>query len=121
EEFRQVLAETTLGERRPLADLPRLQQMLLKADIVATARDGSRLVGVARALTDFAYCCYLSDLAVSQAWQGRGIGRRLIQQTRELAGDRATLLLVAAPGAVTYYPHIGLEPVPSCWAIPRTA
>src|SRR6185437_1227200 len=77
EEFRAVLIASTLGERRPVDDLPRLDRMLRQADVVATARDGRRLVGISRAVTDFSYCCYLSDLAVDAAYQRQGIGKRL--------------------------------------------
>jgi GNAT superfamily N-acetyltransferase len=119
EAFRDVLVASTLGARRPVDDLGRLDEMLRGADIVVTARDGGRLVGVSRAITDFAYCCYLSDLAVDAGWQRRGIGKRLIAETRALAGERATLILIAAPAAEAYYPHIGLAHTPSCWVIPR--
>lgn len=118
--FREVLIASTLGERRPVDDLARLDAMLRNADVVATARDGGRLVGVSRAVTDFAYCCYLSDLAVDQAWQRQGVGRRLIAETRAAAGGEAvTLILVAAPAAEGYYPGIGFQPRPS-WTLPRT-
>ncbi len=120
EEFRQVLVASTLGERRPIDDLDRLERMLRNADIVVTARHESRLVGVSRAVTDFSYCCYLSDLAVDAACQRQGIGRRLIDETRRVAGEQATLILVAAPAAESYYPHIGMKHLASCWAIPRT-
>lgn len=121
EEFRAVLIASTLGERRPVDDLGRLQRMLRHADVIATARDGVRLVGVSRAITDFSYCCYLSDLAVDAAYQRQGIGKRLIAQTRQGAGgDRVTLILVAAPGAQQYYPRIGMQQRPSCWTLPRT-
>jgi predicted N-acetyltransferase YhbS len=119
EEFRQVLVASTLGERRPVDDLERLERMLRNADLVITARDESRLVGVSRAVTDFSYCCYLSDLAVDAAYQRQGIGRRLIDETRRLAGEQATLILVAAPAAESYYPRIGMKHLASCWAIPR--
>jgi ribosomal protein S18 acetylase RimI-like enzyme len=119
EAFREVLLASGLAERRPADDLARLDAMLRNADIVVTARDGSRLVGVSRAVTDFAYCCYLSDLAVDAACQRQGIGRRLIAETHAAAGLQTTLLLVAAPAAEAYYPHVGLEPVASCWSIPR--
>ncbi|MGH7000448.1 MAG: GNAT family N-acetyltransferase, partial [Stellaceae bacterium] len=66
------------------------------------------LIGVARSLTDFAYCCYLSDLAVDVAWQRRGIGKELIGRTHAIAGLDATLILLSAPKAMSYYPHIGL-------------
>ncbi|MDE2447874.1 MAG: GNAT family N-acetyltransferase, partial [Gammaproteobacteria bacterium] len=74
EEFRAVLIASTLGDRRPVGDLPRLDQMLRQADVIVTARDGRRLVGISRAVTDFCYCCYLSDLAVDAAYQRQGIG-----------------------------------------------
>jgi GNAT superfamily N-acetyltransferase len=121
EAFRDVLVASTLGERRPVDDLARLDAMLRNADIVATARDGARLVGVSRAVTDYAFCCYLSDLAVDSAYQRQGIGRRLIEETHRAAGAEATtLLLVAAPAAEAYYPHIGMVRRPSCWTIGRT-
>lgn len=120
EAFRDLLIASTLGARRPVDDLPRLERMLRQADLVVTARDGERLVGVSRAITDFSYCCYLSDLAVDAAWQRRGIGRRLIAETHAAAGPLTTLLLVAAPAAEAYYPKIGLAPVASCWSIPRS-
>ena len=120
EDFRGILIASTLAERRPAEDLARLEIMVRQADVLVTARDGGRLVGVSRAITDFAYCCYLSDLAVDPAYQRQGIGRRLIEETHRAAGaETTTLVLVAAPTAENYYPKIGLKHVPSCWAIPR--
>ncbi len=119
DEFREVLIDSTLAERRPANDQQRLEKMLCEADTIVTARDGHRLVGVSRAITDFAYCCYLSDLAVALAYQRRGIGKRLIDETRLRAGEGATLILIAAPAAESYYPRIGMKNSPSCWIIPR--
>jgi GNAT superfamily N-acetyltransferase len=120
EEFRDVLVASTLAERRPANDLERLNQMLRRADIIVTARDAGQLVGISRAISDFSYCCYLSDLAVHAAYQHQGIGKRLIEETRRAAGAKAMLILVAAPAAEGYYPKIGMQQVKSCWAIPRT-
>ena len=114
-EFQAVLKASTLAERRPAEDLARLEQMLRGADIIITARDGERLVGISRALTDFAYCCYLSDLAVDEAYQHRGIGKALIAKTHETAGLNTNLILAAAPKAEGYYPKIGMEHLKSCW------
>jgi predicted N-acetyltransferase YhbS len=119
--FRDILVASTLAERRPINDAERLERMLRHADIIVTARDGERLVGVSRAITDFAYCCYLSDLAVDIAYQHLGIGKRLIAETRAKAGECATLTLVSAPAAETYYPKIGMIRHASCWTIPRTS
>lgn len=109
DEFIDVLRRSTLAERRPVDDRDRMARMLRHADIRLCARDAKGvLVGVARALTDFAYCCYLSDLAVDVAWQRRGIGKELIRRTHAIAGLDATLILLSAPKAMSYYPHIGL-------------
>jgi ribosomal protein S18 acetylase RimI-like enzyme len=117
--FRDILIASTLAERRPVNDQVRLERMLRQADIIVTARHGGHLVGVARAITDFAYCCYLSDLAVDVAYQRQGIGKRLIDETRARAGECATLILIAAPAAQTYYPKIGMQHATSCWLIQR--
>ena len=119
-EFIDVLVRSTLAERRPVDQPDVIRRMLQHADIVLTARVDTLLVGVSRAITDFTYCTYLSDLAVDQAYQGRGIGRELIRQTHETAGRHTHLILVAAPKAETFYPHIGMEQRASCWVIPRT-
>lgn len=117
-EFVDVLRRTSLGERRPLDDLPRIEAMLRNADIIMTARCDGLLVGVARAVSDFSFCTYLSDLAVDENFQRRGIGRELIRRTQEAAGIQAKILLIAAPKAVDYYPHIGMTRHDSCWLWP---
>jgi predicted N-acetyltransferase YhbS len=94
--------------------------MLRHADLIVTARAGEQLVGVSRAITDFSYCTYLSDLAVDEAWQRRGIGRELIRRTHEAAGLMTTLILLSAPAAREYYPHIGMQRHDSCWIVPRS-
>jgi GNAT superfamily N-acetyltransferase len=119
EDFIDVLVRSSLAERRPVQDVPRIRQMLAGADLIITARLEGRLVGVSRAISDRSYCTYLSDLAVDRAFQGRGIGRELIRQTHAAAGPRTMLVLLAAPAARTYYPHIGMQQHDSCWVIPR--
>lgn len=117
-EFVDLLVRSTLAERRPVHDLARIEAMLRNADVVATARAGDRLVGAARAITDFSFCCYLSDLAVDESWQRQGIGRELIRLVKETAGPEARLILLAAPKAADYYPHLGMVRHESCWIDP---
>src|SRR5438132_1302750 len=97
---------STLGERRPIEDRDRMAMMLSRANLVVTAWDGALLVGIARSLSDFAYATYLSDLAVRVSHQRHGIGRELVRRT-QLEGGRASVVLLAAPAAVDYYPRIG--------------
>jgi GNAT superfamily N-acetyltransferase len=118
DEFVEVLERSTLAERRPVNDRSTIERMLVQADIILVARYERRLVGVSRAISDFSYCTYLSDLAVDAAFQGRGIGRELIRRTHEAAGLSTMLILLAAPTAQTYYPHIGMTRHESRWIIP---
>lgn len=117
-EFVDVLRRSTLAERRPVDDPKCIAAMLRHADLLCTAWDGSKLVGVARSVTDFEYCCYLSDLAVDEAYQKLGIGKQLIQLTKSRLGHRANLILLAAPKAEAYYPKIGFDPHRSAWILP---
>jgi predicted N-acetyltransferase YhbS len=114
DEMIEVYVDSTLGARRPVADRSRMQRMLAEANLVITAWDGPRMVGVSRSLTDFVYATYLSDLAVRLSYQRQGIGRELVRLTQE-AAPRAMLILLSAPAAEKYYPHIGFEHHPQAW------
>ena len=116
EEFKVVLERSTLGERRPIDEPERLSKMLEHGNLIVTARENGQLIGIARSLTDFLYCTYLSDLAVDEAYQKTGIGKELIRQTK-LATPQAVLILLSAPKAVTYYPKIGLTQFEQCYIL----
>lgn len=107
------------GIKRPTGDLPRMAQMLSRSDVLVTAWDDEELIGVARSLTDFCFCCYMSDLAVDRAYQHIGIGQQLIALTQNKIGPQATLLLIAAPSATSYYPKVGFEAELNGWTIKR--
>ncbi|HEY4414114.1 MAG TPA: GNAT family N-acetyltransferase [Verrucomicrobiae bacterium] len=114
----ELYRASTLGERRPVDDRERMRLMLANSNLVVTAWDGDLPVGIARSLSDFSYATYLSDLAVRLSHQKQGIGRELIRQTQE-QGGRASIILLSAPKAVDYYPHIGMKPHPSAWTLGR--
>ena len=117
-EFGDLLIRSTLAERRPKA-AERQARMLAGANLIVTARIDGRLVGVARSLTDFAYCCYLSDLAVDAGLQRGGIGRGLIERTQAEAGPECSLILLSAPAAMEYYPKVGFRAAGNCFVIDR--
>jgi len=117
-QFADVLQRSTLAKRRPVNDSKRLAGMLQHADVVITARNSEGvLVGISRAVSDFNFCTYLSDLAVDVEYQRQGIGKELVRKTHEIAGNHTTLILLAAPAAIEYYPNIGMEQHDSCWMI----
>lgn len=115
--FISILRRSGLAERRPVAEPDRIAQMLAHANLTITAWHGETLVGVARSMTDFAYFCYCSDLAVDKAYQGRGIGQGLLQATRNRLHPKATFYLRSAPAAVSFYERIGLTGVDRFFAI----
>ena len=115
--FVDLLQRSTLAQRRPVDDSKCIEAMLRHANLLITAWDGERLVGVARSVTDFEYCCYLSDLAVDESYQKQGIGRELIRLTQSKLGSRAKMILLAAPKAEGYYPKIGFEAHRSAWIL----
>ena len=120
EQFIDLLKRSTLDQRRPVGNPERINKMLSHGNILVTAWDGDKLVGVSRALSDFSFCCYLSDLAVDEAYQHKGIGKELIKQTHQVAGEEhVMLILLAAPAAVNYYPKIGMERFDHCFIIKR--
>jgi len=120
EQFIDLLNRSTLGERRPVSDRSRIGSMLKNANLLCTAWDADLLVGVARSLTDFSFCCYLSDLAVDAAYQKRGIGIELIRLTQKQLHPGAKLILLAAPSAEGYYPKIGMTAHHSAWIAPAS-
>jgi GNAT superfamily N-acetyltransferase len=117
--FIELLNKSTLGERRPVKDRECMQGMVKNSNLMVSAWNGDRLIGVARSMTDFHYACYLSDLAVDKEYQNKGIGKKLQEMTQNELGPRCNLILVSAPAAHSYYAHIGFTHNPRCWVLGR--
>ncbi|MEJ2117234.1 MAG: GNAT family N-acetyltransferase [Alphaproteobacteria bacterium] len=115
QDFVDVLRRSGLHERRPVDDLPRIAAMLDCANLILTARKDGQIIGVARSVTDFAYCCYCSDLAVDRDFQKQGIGKKLLEATKAALHREAKLFLISAPGAISYYEHIGMKRQERCF------
>lgn len=109
----------TSGIKRPSDDLNRLQRMIKNSNVLITAWNNNQLIGVARAITDYCYCCYLSDLAVNKNYQNRGVGKELVRLLKEHIGDEVALLLLSSPTAMEYYPKIGFEKIENGFKISR--
>jgi ribosomal protein S18 acetylase RimI-like enzyme len=107
------------GIRRPIDQPDRIQEMIEHANLIVSAWDGHKLIGIGRALTDFSFCCYLSDLAVDRDYQRSGVGRALVKAVLEQIGDRCSLILLSAPEAMEYYPKLGFEEIKNGFMIKR--
>ena len=116
---KSLYQRSSLGERRPIEDQEVFAGMLAHANLLISAWQGENLIGIARTLTDFTYVAYLADLAVDQAFQHQGIGRQLIEETKQHLGSGCNIVLLAAPLANDYYPKLGFEPHPRAWVLNR--
>jgi GNAT superfamily N-acetyltransferase len=118
-QFTGLLKRSTLGDRRPVEDVECMQGMISNSNLIITAWVGNILVGISRCVTDFHFCCYLSDLAVDSKYQKDGIGKNLQIKTQEQLGPKCMLILLAAPAANSYYKHIGFTHNERCWILNR--
>lgn len=117
DQFIEILKNSTLSERRPIDDRECIDGMLKNCNLLVTAWDGERLVGISRSMTDFHYACYLSDLAVDKEYQKRGVGKKLQSMTQEQLGPKCKIILISAPDANTYYEHLGYTRNERCWVL----
>jgi len=114
-----LYVRSTLGERRPIDKVTTFADMLANANLIITAWDQEKLVGIARTLTDFSYVAYLADLAVDEQYQKRGIGKQLIEETKSHLASECMIVLLAAPKANDYYQKIGFEHNPRAWTLKK--
>ena len=107
------------GLPRPVNDKERIQKMYDHSNLIITAWDGDRLAGACRCITDWVWSCYLADLAIHNDYKKHGIGKRLIEITREKVGEYAMILLLSVPAAMEYYPKVGFDKENRAFSIPR--
>jgi ribosomal protein S18 acetylase RimI-like enzyme len=119
-EFKSILERSGLAARRPVSNVDRLKKMLAAYTFVVSAWQGDRLVGISTVWTDWAFSAYLADLAVDRDYQKRGIGRRLVEISKQAVGPEVTLILLSAPDAANYYPKIGMERFADCFLLRRS-
>lgn len=115
-EFISCLNASTLGERRPVDDKQKMNLMLKNANLIVTARFNGKLIGVARSISDMVYTTYLSDLAIDEEFQKMGIGKMLMKKTAE-ALPNTVVHLQAAPKAISYYDHLGIQKWEHCYRL----
>lgn len=116
EEFVFILMDSGLAKRRPMNDPDLLRKMIEGANLWVTARENGKLVGVLRGLSDFCYRCFIADLAVAKAYQGNGIGRKILLFTRDLAPE-ARLFLFSAEDAEPFYQKLGFHLHERCYQL----
>lgn len=107
------------GLPRPTKDKQRMQMIFESSNLIISAWDGEKLVGLCRCITDWGWCTYLADLAVHTDYQKHKIGKTLIDLTREKTEDLTMILLLSVPTAFEYYPKVGFNKESRAFSIPR--
>ena len=115
-EFLSILKESGLARRRPMEDLNLLERMISGSNLLVTARAEGQLVGLLRGISDHCYRSFIADLAVSQAFQRKGIGRQLLKIAREQAPE-ARLILFSAEDALPFYEKLGFHLHERCYQL----
>ncbi len=107
------------GLDRPLNEKDRILKMYKNSNLIISAWDKNKLVGLSRSMTDFYYTCYLSDLAICKKYQNQGIGKSLIKLIQKEIGEETTLILLSSKIGMTFYSKIGMEKIPNGFIIKR--
>ena len=115
-EFQSILEESGLARRRPMDDLNLLARMISGSNLLITARAEGQLVGLLRGISDHCYRSFITDLAVSQDYQRKGIGRQLLTIAREQAPE-ARLILFSAEDAAPFYENLGFHLHERCYQL----
>ncbi|WP_019613962.1 GNAT family N-acetyltransferase [Psychromonas ossibalaenae] len=116
-QFVDLLDNTSLAERRPIGNSKYIAGMLKNSNLIVSAWVEEELIGIARAMTDFYYCCYISDLAVHEKAQDNGVGKELLQLTTQQVNKDCKLILLSVPQTEDYYPHMGFEVHDRAWVL----
>lgn len=119
DDFVGLLEAAGIAGKRPTMDRDRIWTMLANSNLIITARVQGALVGVARALTDFAFCCYVSELAVHRDYRNRGIARALAAEVRRHAGPESLCLLTTIPEHEGFCQKIGMTRIENAFLFPR--
>jgi len=91
------------------SNMERLEQALRNSSHLVTARDGDRLVGLARCVSDDISIAYIQDILVDPEYQHRGIGRVLLQDCLERYPHvrQKVLLTDDRPEQLRFYKALG--------------
>jgi ribosomal protein S18 acetylase RimI-like enzyme len=96
-----------------------MHRALQNGSVIVCAWNERELIGFARAITDFTWIGYLSQLAVVPAFQRRGVGKQLVTHVLEQLGDGVSLVVHSADGASGFYEAVGFERYENVFQIRR--
>ncbi len=107
-----------LVDWRPIS-LEQAKRGLQNTTFLVVVRDEGKAIAMGRALFDYGYTAYIGDVIVKPEYQGKGIGKtiveKLINDVMNAAEpeDRIMFILGAAKGKEGFYEKIGFEKRPN--------
>jgi len=111
----EELCDAVGWSRRPIHKVRKaLQHSFLVVSMWQQRGSYRRLIGFARATSDHAFNATIWDVVVHPEFQGRGLGRRLMEKViHELrAQDISNITLFADRDVVSFYERLGFTPDP---------
>lgn len=118
-----ITPEEYMGMRKKVGwtqfPLEEARNCVENAYMVVCVRDEGKAIGVVRLLWDGGYVAFLSDVIVDPAYQGRGIGRTLVESVIKRIKDdmkpgfKVKLNLNAAKGKEPFYEKLGFRQRPN--------
>jgi ribosomal protein S18 acetylase RimI-like enzyme len=88
----------------------KLRRAFENSPVVCYVLDGGRLIGASRAITDGEYHAVIYDVAIHPEYQGRGIGRQMMEALMERL-PVWRMMLVCEEDRVGFYRKLGFEEI----------
>lgn len=117
DDFLNLINQSPLDTLVPSDNLALLDSMLNNADLLISAWVDEQLVGFARGITDFSFCCYISEIAVDSEYLHQGVGKHLLRLTAEELPPECQIIFRSTPDSQNTYPKLGFTPIPHIWHI----
>lgn len=86
-----------------------LKKALLNSHSLITAWDGNKLVGLGNAISDGFLVVYYPHLLVHPSYQGKGIGKLIVNRFQEKYKGFHMQILTADEEAIDFYKKVGFE------------
>ena len=78
---------------------------------------GTTLIGVGRALADGMDCSYICDVAIHPEYQGKGLGKDIVEKLIESSQGHSKIILYANPGKEGFYAKLGFAKMKTAMAM----
>ena len=97
------------GISQPNKTVSRISRSMKGSAVITTAWHNNLLIGYSNAISDLSWVGHISQLAVDPEYQGKGIGKNLIEAIKQTLGNEVTLMVHSSKKAKGFYEAIGFK------------